>query len=170
MNELQSIDSATWAVMVLVPATVFTILWLFDALTHERLVHVDITDKELQVHRSILVASVVMELSLLGMYFFLWPCLPLFVASFITRAAIEFMDELVFHVHRCDKRETFIHLGMWITVYAKTIALFLWGFFLSYKGVDQLSFLFYLWASLVFGAMGWISFQEWGRGNSVQKI
>ena len=153
-----------WATVVLVATTGFTILWLLDAVTHKKLVHVDITDKELQTHRNILVASVLMEISLVCMYWWSVEVLPFFITFIIVRTAHEFIDELHYHTDRCSAYESRLHLGMWFFVFIKTIALFMWGFFTQYKGIEELPIVYYLWAGVVFVLMSIVSISEWRRG------
>lgn len=152
-----------WALIILASATCFTILWGVDALTHKKLVHIDIHDKELQTHRNILKASFLMEISLVLMYWEPVYMLPFFIAFFITRLAHEFIDELHFHTERCSKNETNLHLYMWFSVLIKTFAMFMWGFFFKYKGINELPFLIYVWAGIVLLVMSYISLKEWKR-------
>ncbi len=160
---METIDPFYFALMILIVSTVFTIAWLMDALTHEKLVQVDITDKELQTHRLILICSFCMELSLIAMFWNAWLALPFFIASFITRTAHEFIDELTFHVHRCTKYESFLHLTMWISILAQTFLMFCWGFFANYQGVFDLPVLFYIWFGIIFVVMSYTSWEEWKR-------
>jgi hypothetical protein len=160
---LQNIDPNFWAVAILSSATLFTFFWLLDARTHKALVKIDITDKELQTHRNILVTSLLMEASLVGMFWYQIELLPFFIAFFITRTAQEFIDELHFHTGRCTVYESRLHLGMWISVLSKTALMFMWGFFTGYKGILELNIALYVWAVIVFGAMSVISYFEWKR-------
>ncbi len=160
---MKNIDSIFWAVAILSSATLFTLCWLLDAKTHKVLVKIDITDKELQTHRNILVTSLLMEASLVLMFWYQWEILPFFLAFFITRTAQEFIDELHFHTNRCSVYESRLHLGMWISVLSKTILMFMWGFFTGYKGILDLHLGLYIWAAIVFGAMSVISYFEWKR-------
>ena len=164
MNYIEEVDAMYWATVVLVATTGFTILWLLDAVTHKKLVHVDITDKELQTHRNILVASVLMEISLVCMYWWSVEVLPFFITFIIVRTAHEFIDELHYHTDRCSAYESRLHLGMWFFVFIKTIALFMWGFFTQYKGIEELPIVYYLWAGVVFVLMSIVSISEWRRG------
>src|SRR5688572_13199965 len=84
-----------WA--ILGSATVFTLTWFLDALTHSRLGETDITARELHTHRVLILTSGLMELSLLLMYWFDYEVLPVFLAAIITRTAHEFIDELHWH-------------------------------------------------------------------------
>ena len=165
MELVSEINSLYWAVVILISATGFTILWLFDALTHKRIVETDITDKELQTHRNILVASMLMEASLVAMYW--WPlrALPFFIAFLVVRTTHEFIDELHFHTDRCSVNESRLHLGMWIFVFIKTISMFIWGFFTSYKGIENLPLVYYIWAFIIFSVMSVVSLSEWKRGT-----
>jgi hypothetical protein len=147
----------------LVSATIFTVLWFLDALTHAKLVHVNITDKELQTHRSIMLTSILMELSLVLMYWFKLEALPLFIAFFITRTAHEFIDELHYHANRCSSYESYLHLGMWVSVLTKTFFMFIWGFFYQYQGILELNISYIIWGGALVMAMSAISFIEWKR-------
>lgn len=160
---MEHINPIFWAVAILSSATLFTFFWLLDARTHKELVKVDITDKELQTHRNILVTSLLMEASLVLMFWWQIEMLPFFIAFFITRTAQEFIDELHFHTDRCSVYESRLHLGMWISVLSKTVLMFMWGFFTGYKGVLELNPALYVWAAIVFGAMSVISYFEWKR-------
>ncbi len=151
------------ALGVLVSATVFTILWLLDSLTHAKLVQIDITDKELQTHRNIMLTSILMEFSLVIMYWFRLEALPLFIAFFITRTAHEFIDELHYHANRCSPYESYLHLGMWVSVLTKTFFMFIWGFFYAYKGILDLPIGYIIWGVTLVMAMSVISLMEWKR-------
>ncbi len=164
MDKLIEISPTYWAVIILIAATGFTILWAFDAATHKRLVEVDITDKELQTHRNILVASVLVELSLVLMYWWDIEILPFFIAFLIVRFIHEFIDEIHFHTDRCTPYESNLHLGMWIFVFIKIVGMFMWGFFTNYKGLETLNIGLYIWGFVIFGIMSYISLQEWKRG------
>ena len=152
-----------WALMILVPATIFTIVWTLDALTHKKLAHVDITDRELHTHRNILAASLVMEMSLVGMYWFPLAMLPIFIGSGITRFSQEFIDELHYHADRCTPYEARLHLIMWISVWTKAAAMFIWGFFTRFEGITELPVFLYIWGGIVLAIMGYISMKEWQR-------
>lgn len=161
--KFDSLGPTYWASAILITTTLFTLLWLLDAVKHKELVKKEITPIELRTHRNILISSGIMELSLLTMFWFPLESLPFFVAAFITRTAHEFLDELKFHVDRCSSYENFIHLGMWISILSKTFLQFIWGFFYQYKGIENLNFLFYVWAGIVLITMGLTSFFEWRR-------
>lgn len=148
---------------ILSAATLFTIFWSLDAVTHKKLVQVDITDQELQTHRNILTASLLMELSLVLMFWYPLIMLPFFIAFFITRLVHEFIDELKYHSDRCTPYESRLHLGMWTTVLLKTGLMFMWGFFGQFDGILELNVIFYVWGILVFGVMGYVSLVEWKR-------
>jgi hypothetical protein len=163
MNSTENIHPVFFATAILGAATVFTFIWFLDSITHARLVKIDITDKELQTHRNILIASFLMEGSLVLFYWFQIEVLPLFLALFITRTVHEFIDELHWHTDRCSPYESTLHLGMWISVLTKTFLMFTWGFFTGYKGLLDLNPLFYVWGVIVFGCMSWISYNEWKR-------
>lgn len=164
MDLIHETSPLYWATLILISATGFTVLWLFDALTHKELVEIDITDKELQTHRNILVVSLLMEMSLVSMYWWNMEALPLFITFFIVRTVHEFIDELHFHTDRCSVYESRLHLGMWIFVIAKTLGMFMWGFFTQYKGIEDLPLAYYLWGGIVLSVMSLVSLSEWRRG------
>lgn len=163
MNIFESTTPLFWAIAILSSGTVFAILWSLDAITHEKLVQVDITDQELQAHRNILTVSFLMEISLLAMFWSPIGALPFFIAFFITRTIHEFIDELNFHVKRCTPYETYLHLGMWMSVLVKTFSMFIWGFFSGYSGLLELPFFCYIWAVILLLFLGVVSFLEWKR-------
>jgi hypothetical protein len=163
IQAISSVDPLHFALLTLGSATLFTILFFFDSITHVAILKEDITDKELQTHRLILLTSIAMEGSLILFYWSPWLALPIFLACFITRTAHEFIDELHYHVGRCKPREHFIHLGMWVFVLIKTLTLFIWGFFTQYKGVLDLPWYIYAWTVLVFAGMLYVSKSEWGQ-------
>ena len=164
MGLFDEVSSIYWATVVLISATGFTILWSLDAVTHKRLVEIDITDKELQAHRNILVTSLLMEMSLVAMYWWNIEALPFFFTFLIVRTVHEFIDELHFHTDRCSAYESRLHLGMWLFVFIKTISLFIWGFFTNYKGIEELPLMYYVWGGIVLTAMSFVSLTEWRRG------
>ena len=104
-----------------------------------------------------------MELSLVLMYWNPWLMLPLFIAFFITRLVHEFIDELHFHTDRCSKYESTLHLGMWVSVLTKTAAMFMWGFFTQFDGVLELPVIMYVWGAIILLTMGYVSFVEYRR-------
>ncbi|MEM7372891.1 MAG: hypothetical protein AAF587_29990 [Bacteroidota bacterium] len=165
MSTLPDVSPLYWATAILVSATIFAVFWFMDALTHEELVEVDLTDRELQTHRNILAVSLLMEGSLVLMYWWDVEVLPIFLALFLTRTAHEFIDELHYHTDRCSPRESRLHLIMWVSVIAKTFFMFMWGFFSNYEGIWDLPIAYYVWGVVVFGAMGWTTQAEWGRGK-----
>ncbi len=162
-TSFSDITPMTWAILALGAATVFSIVWIFDARTHAELVKVDITDKELQTHRNILAASFGMEASLVLMFWSPWIMLPFFIAFLITRLVHEFIDELHFHTDRCTPYESTLHLVMWVSVFVKTTTMFLWGFFTQFEGLFDLPWYIFVWGFIVFGAMGITSYFEWKR-------
>lgn len=170
MDFMHEISPLYWASLILISATGFTVLWLFDALTHKELVEVDITDKELQTHRNILVVSVLMEMSLVGMYWWNFEMLPLFLTFFIVRTIHEFIDELHFHTDRCSVYESRLHLGMWVFVIGKTMAMFMWGFFTQYQGIESLPLIYYIWGALILMTMSVVSMAEWQRGLDMKWV
>jgi|694.fasta_scaffold06870_6 hypothetical protein len=163
MESINSISPFSWSLIILSSATVFVVVWLLDAMTHAKIAGEDLTDKELQVHRNILAASMAMEASLVGMYWLPLLMLPLFIAAFLTRFVQEFVDELHFHTERCTPYESTLHQVMWISVLTKTAAMFIWGFFTSFHGILDLPWYMFLWAGLVLASMSIISFFEWRR-------
>jgi hypothetical protein len=156
-------DGLTWSLVILGSATVFAVLRFIDAVTHRELVHTELSSTELPTHRQILVASFLMEISLVLMYWNPLVMLPFFIAFFITRTAHEFIDELKYHADRCSSYENYLHLGMWVTVLVKTSALFIWGFFGRFKGVEELPVLIWLWGAVVLLVLSWVSIKEWNR-------
>ncbi len=163
MEAVSAISPLFWFLLILGAATVFAIAWLLDAFTHAKIAGHDLTDKELQVHRNILAASLVMELSLVGMFWFPMAMLPLFIASFIARLVQEFIDELHFHTERCTPYESTLHQVMWISVLTKTAAMFLWGFFTGFEGLLDLPWYLFLWGGAILIVMSIISWFEWRR-------
>lgn len=161
-----TIDPTYFAVAILSSATIFTSAWWLDARTHSRLVKVDITDRELQTHRILILTSGLMEFSLVLMYWLDIEILPLFIAALVTRTAHEFIDELRYHTDRCSFYETILHLIMWISVISKTCFLFIWGFFSHYKGIESLNPIFYAWGGIIVLLMGLISMKEWFQGRN----
>lgn len=163
MNIADQIQPDHYALFVLITGTLFALFWFLDSVVHGKLAHKEITEKELQTHRNILLASVLMEASLLLFYW--WPmiALPLFIALFITRTAHEFIDELHWHTDRCTPYESMLHLGMWISVLSNTAALFTWGFFTRYKGLEELHPVYFIWAGLTAIALFFIGLREWKR-------
>ena len=101
MSFIDSVSPLQFALLILLSGTLFTVFWMLDSITHGKLVKIDISDKELQTHRNILLASVLMEISLVLMYWFPVLMLPLFSAFFLTRTVHEFIDELHWHANRC---------------------------------------------------------------------
>ena len=160
---LDNTEPIFWAITILGAATVFTVLWSLDAVTHKRLVQIDITDKELQTHRNILLSSLLMEISLVLMFWYNTAMLPFFIAFAITRIVHEFIDEIKFHTDRCTKYETLLHLGMWFSVLTKTAAMFIWGYFTKYEGLLELPVILYVWGFLLLSVMSYVSFVEWRR-------
>jgi hypothetical protein len=160
---IEHIKANEFALAILCSATLFAIFWLLDSRTHGKLVKVDITDKELQTHRIILLTSVLMEGSLV---LFFWSdilILPLFLAFFITRTVHEFIDELHWHANRCSAYESMLHLGMWISILANTFFMFIWGFFTHYKELAELNVVYFIWAFLVAVGIFLIGLKEWKR-------
>lgn len=164
MTALSDISPTFFATLILLSATGFVLVWSLDAITHKKLARIDITDKELQLHQNILLASVLMELSLVSMYWWTWESLPFFISFFVMRTVLEFIDELHFHTERCTPYESRLHLGMWIFVFIKTSTMFLWGFFEHYKGIHDLPVIYFTWAGIVLISMFVVSFFEWRRG------
>ena len=163
MDSLGNTTPLMWALLILGSATLFTIAWSWDAMTHKKLAEKDITDQEFQTHRNILVASMIMEMSLVAMYWYPLAMLPIFIASFITRLVHEFIDELKYHADRCTPHESRLHLVMWVSVLTKAGAMFLWGYFASYEGIENLPIALYIWGVLLLIVMAYVSFVEWRR-------
>ncbi|MBK9192583.1 MAG: hypothetical protein IPM77_14375 [Crocinitomicaceae bacterium] len=157
------VTTELWCLLILGSATVFTVAWTLDAVTHKELAHKEITRLELDTHRRILLASFVMELSLVSAYWLGAAALPLFIGAFITRLVHEFIDELKFHTDRCTFYESMLHLVMWISVITKTAAMFCWGFLLEYQGVTDVPVIFIIWAGLLLVVMSYVSYKEWYR-------
>jgi len=160
---LDSFQPSDFAIVILLSATLFALLWGFDALTHQKLVEIDITDSEIQTHRNILLVSVLMEVSLITMFWRPMVSLPFFIALFITRYSHEFIDELHYHTDRCKPYENYLHIGMWVSVLTKTFGMFIWGFFFQYKGVMEMPLYIYVWGFIVFTSMAITGFFEWKR-------
>ena len=160
LDNFQPLD---FAIIILVSATLFSVLWGLDAITHKKLVEIDITDSELQIHRNILLTSVLMEISLITMFWRPLVSLPFFIALFITRYSHEFIDELHYHTNRCKPYENYLHIGMWVSVLTKTNGIFIWGFFFQYKGIMEMPIYIYVWGFIVFTSMALIGFFEWKR-------
>ena len=75
-----------------------------------------------------------------------------------------FIDELNYHTERCKPYENYLHLGMWTSVLIKTFGMFIWGFFLQFKGVLNMPTYIYSWGAIVLISMSIISYFEWKRG------
>ena len=163
MEILSNTTPIFWAILILGSATLFTLAWSLDARTHKKLAEHDITDQEFQTHRNILTASLLMELSLVGMYWFPLYMLPIFIASFLTRLVHEFIDELKYHSDRCTPHESRLHLIMWISVLTKAAAMFIWGFFASYEGIESLPIALYIWGVILLSVLAYVSLVEWRR-------
>jgi hypothetical protein len=52
---------------------------------------------------------------------------------------------------------------MWLSILTNTSALFMWGFFAQYQGVEDLPVLMYIWAGLIGISIIYISKKEWSR-------
>lgn len=139
----------------------FAVAWAYDARTHGQL---ELSDKELQVHRLILLPSIGMELALVGMFWEPWLALPLFLGCYLVRTVHELIDELRFHVDRCTPAEALAHLVMWVTVHTKTWLLFGWAFLLRYKGWDGLHWSAYVALLGTLGVLAVIAKVELLRG------
>jgi hypothetical protein len=168
MNSIEDISPLYFAISALLTGTIFCILWLFDSIKHGQIVDEEITGSELQTHRNILVASLLMEVSLLAMFWFPFEALPFFIAFFVTRTAHEFIDELHWHADRCSQYESMLHLGMWVAILSQTAILFIWGFFTQFEGVLDLPWLLYIWGFIVLIIMSFTSVVEWNRKPSIQ--
>jgi hypothetical protein len=163
MNMIEHIKANEFALVILCSATLFAIFWLLDSLTHGKLVKIEITEKELQTHRIILLTSICMEVSLVLFFWFDVLALPIFLAFFITRTVHEFIDELHWHTDRCSAYESMLHLGMWISILTNTFSMFLWGFFTHYRGWTELNVVYFIWAFIVVVCIFFIGLKEWKR-------
>lgn len=166
---MEPFEPITWATLILICTSIFTVVWSMDALTHRQLIKQDIGDPELQTHRNILVGSMIMEVSLLTMFWYPLLSLPFFLSGFFVRTVHEVIDENRFHVDRCSPRENYIHLTMWLSLLSKTILQFIWAFFYGYEGLENLHPLFFVWAILLVVGMAFTSFYEWGRKSTVTR-
>ena len=138
LARLIEINPSVWGISLLLLNLFFLVAWTFDSREHARLKNLDISDKELLTHRLILIPSLLMELSLVLMFWFPLIMLPFFIAFYLVRTVHEYIDESHFHVNRCSPREAYLHLVMWCTVHIKTWIMFIWGFFLQYDGLFSL--------------------------------
>ena len=166
MQSFDSILNSYFGYGILITGTLFTLFWMLDYITHKAIYETDITDKELQTHRNILLASVLMEASLVTMYWFPWQSLPFFIAFFLTRSAHEFIDEIKYHAGRCTPYESMLHLGMWVSVLSQTVLIFLWGFFKQYDGIWEMGTGWFVWGIALFLIMSFIGIREWQLGHS----
>lgn len=166
ITQLQNISPIYLACFILIMSLMFTVAWFFDSKFHGKIFQHDITDKELQTHRLILIPSVLMEISLIATYWLGAMMLPLFLAFYLVRTVQEFIDELHFHTTRCTFFESILHLVMWITVHAKTFAFFIWAFLLQYQGLAELPSLFYVLFLILTLLQGYIATVEWNRKTS----
>jgi hypothetical protein len=164
MSTIESLNTIYLALGILISATVFLVAWYFDSKMHGEIAGRDITDRELQTHRLILIPSVLMEVTLVFMYFINpWYLLPPFLAFYLTRTVQEGIDELHFHVDRCTPYESYLHLIMWCSVHTKTFFMFIWGFFFQFQGVESLPVFLYPLFLIIFSFMGLIGLIEWRR-------
>ena len=163
LNNLNSINPNVFPIIILSMSFIFAIAWFFDSRFHGKIYQTDITDKELQTHRMILIPSILMEITLLLMYWVPFVMLPFFLAFYLVRTVQEFIDELHFHTDRCSFFESILHLIMWCTVHTKTFAFFIWAFFLRFKGIEELHNLYFIIFIILTAAMGIIGSVEWNR-------
>jgi len=163
LENLNSFPTVIYGYLVLILSFIFLIAWALDSKTHGELAKKEITDKELQTHRLILIPSILMELSLVGMYWSPWISLPFFLGFYLVRTVHEFIDEIHFHTDRCTKKESYYHLIMWCTVHIKTFLLFIWGFFLQFAGIESLPVIFYIVYIIITGLLGIITLIEFKR-------
>jgi hypothetical protein len=126
-------------------------------------VDTDISEAELRTHRIMILVSSLMQLSLVLMFWFGKPMIVFFIPMLFTRTAHEFIDELKFHVDRCSNKETFIHLGMWLSIQINTACMFIWGYFSSFEGVLELHPVLIGWAVLLFAVLTYTGVIEWNR-------
>lgn len=158
---IMELNSVAWALIVLVSGSSFTLFWFLDSLMHAGLDDTPITERELVTHRILIGTSLFMEASLVAMFWFPLLALPFFIATFLTRLAHEFIDELHFHMNRCTPRETFLHVVMWLSIQIKTFAMLIWGFKYQFRGVEDLHPVLYVWAGITFLFMAYTSYKEW---------
>jgi hypothetical protein len=163
LKNLQGINPEIFPIIILSMSFLFAIAWFYDSKFHGKIYETDITDKELQTHRLILIPSVLMEITLILMYWLPFAMLPFFMAFYLVRTVQEFIDELHFHTDRCTFFESILHLIMWITVHTKTFAFFIWAFILRFKGIEELPFVYFAIFLLLTAAMGLIGLVEWNR-------
>ena len=170
MPGIDAVSPETFALLILLTATAFTFFWCLDSITHGRLVKIDITDKELQTHRAILLTSVLMEATLVMMYWVDIIILPFFLAFFFTRTVHEFIDELHWHTDRCTPYESMLHLVMWVSILSNTFLMFSWGFFTHYRGLNELHTGYIIWAIILGIFIFFIGIKEWGRGSDLDHV
>jgi hypothetical protein len=163
LSNLHSVNPEIFPSIILILSFIFAVAWFFDSRFHAQIYQDDITDKELQTHRLILIPSVLMEITLLLMYWIPFIMLPFFMAFYLVRTVQEFIDELHFHTDRCSFYESILHLIMWCTVHTKTFAFFIWAFILEFKGLENLPTFYFIIFLFLTGAMGLIGLAEWNR-------
>ncbi len=163
MNHIENISPDFFALAILITGTLFTVTWFLDAITHSKVGEFDVTNRELHTHRVLIVTSMLMEFSLVLLYWYSYEVLPLFIAALVTRTAHEFIDEVKFHTKRCSFYETILHLIMWIMVLTKTGFMFIWGFYCNYAGLNRLHPALYVWGIAIVICMGFISLKEWNQ-------
>lgn len=161
LNQLDAVSPSAIAWSWIALNALFAVAWAYDSRTHGRL---ELSDKELQVHRLILIPSIGMELALVGMFWQPWLALPLFLGCYLVRTVHEVIDELRFHVDRCAPAEAAAHLVMWVTVHTKTWLVFGWAFLLGYRGWDSLHWTAYLALGLTLVVLAIIANVELLRG------
>jgi hypothetical protein len=158
--DLQSLTPSFYASSIILLYFLFAIAWWFDSKIHHKLLKNQEHALELQTHRLILIPSILMELSLVIMYWYPWHALPFFLATYLTRTFQEGIDESKWHTVRCSLNESLLHLIMWISVHAKTILTFIWGFFFQFAGVNDLAPFYYFFFAIVLGLNSWIAWRE----------
>jgi hypothetical protein len=141
-----------FAISIIINYSIFALTWAIDAHFHNKYLNEEKYQGELKTHLLILIPSILMEISLILMYWFPIESLPFFLACYLTRTIQEFIDEHHWHVNRCTLTESILHLVMWISVHAKTFITFIWGFFYQYQGITELPFWMYSLFFLVIGA------------------
>lgn len=166
MDTLSEISLVNYPLIILVSGIIFTIAWSYDVRLHKTYVIKNRDDLEMRTHRLILMASIVMMISLVLMYWFRMAMLPLFIASYFTRTAQELIDENHFHTNRCTFLESTIHLIMWIAIHTQTIALFIWGFYLKFNNFNQLHPLYYFGFAVIVISQVVNSHIEWNQTKS----
>lgn len=149
-----------YATSIILLYFIFAIAWWFDSKVHHQLLKNQEHALELQTHRLILIPSILMEISLVMMFWYPWHALPFFIATYLTRTIQEGIDESKWHTVRCSLYESLLHLVMWISVHAKTVLMFIWGFFFQFAGLLDLASGYYFSFAIVLALNSWIAWRE----------